>query len=226
MFSLCSTEECFSQLCRDLEAWLPFTMDVITFFSAVSGFCVLMDVLRSVTHDYPGRRGTAGNDRIRQISRNFLKQDPEIGSRLWFQLISGRFHYPDLLRSNIPVTRSWRNLQEGDEKRWILQEGDEKRWNLQEGDEKRWILQEGDEKRWILQEYARSHWNMEAVLRPKNFKTFSGDFRPVPGGKALENDRNAPEKIRKFSGRNTAFMFRWLPVYSCRNRPVFFDLGY
>ena len=63
-------------------------------------------------------------------------------------------------------------------------------------------------KRWILQEYTGSHRNMEAVFRQENFRTFSGDFRPVPGGKAQESDRNAPEKIRKFSGRNTASMFQ------------------
>ena len=49
---------------------------------------------------------------------------------------------------------------------------------------------------------------MEAVFQPENFRIFSGDFRPVSGGKAQESDRNAPEKIQKFSGRNTASMFR------------------
>ena len=63
-------------------------------------------------------------------------------------------------------------------------------------------------KRWILQEYTGSHRNMEAVFRPENFRIFSDNFRPVPGGKAQESDRNAPEKIQKFSGRNTASMFR------------------
>ena len=80
-------------------------------------------------------------------------------------------------------------------------------------------------KRWILQEYTGSHRNMEAVFLPENFRIFSGDFRPVSGGKTQESDRNAPEKIQKFSCRNTASMFRWLPVYSYRNRLVFFDLG-
>ena len=63
-------------------------------------------------------------------------------------------------------------------------------------------------KRWILPEYTGSHPNMEAVFRPENFQIFSGDFRPVSGGKAQESDRNAPKKIQKFSGRNTASMFR------------------
>ena len=59
-----------------------------------------------------------------------------------------------------------------------------------------------------MQEYTGSHRNMEAVFRPENFRIFSGDFRPVSGGKAQESDRNAPEKNQKFSGRNTASMFR------------------
>ena len=61
---------------------------------------------------------------------------------------------------------------------------------------------------WILKEYIGSHRNMEGVFRPENFRIFSGDFRAVSGGKAQESDRNAPEKIQKFSGRNTASMFR------------------
>ena len=45
-------------------------------------------------------------------------------------------------------------------------------------------LQERDgKKRWILQEYTGSHRNMEAVFRAGKFRIFSGDFRPVPGGK-------------------------------------------
>ena len=62
--------------------------------------------------------------------------------------------------------------------------------------------------RWILQEYTGSHRNMEAVFRPENFRIFSGDFRPVSGGKAQESDRNVPEKIQKFSCRDTTSMFR------------------
>ena len=38
-------------------------------------------------------------------------------------------------------------------------------------------------KRWILQEYTGSHRNMEAVFRPENIRIFSGDIRPVSGGK-------------------------------------------
>ena len=48
------------------------------------------------------------------------------------------------------------------------------------------------------QEYIGSHRNMEAVFRQENFRSFSGDFRPVPCGKAQEGDRNAPEKSRNF----------------------------
>jgi len=38
--------------------------------------------------------------------------------------------------------------------------------------------------------------------------------------------RKSSEKIRKFSGGNTASTFQRFPVLSCRNQPVFFDLGY
>ena len=65
----------------------------------------------------------------------------------------------------------------------------------------------------------------ESSFPAGKFRIFSGDFRPVSGGKAQESDRNAPGKIQKFSGRNTAPMIRWLPVYSYRNCPVLFDLG-
>jgi hypothetical protein len=37
--------------------------------------------------------------------------------------------------------------------------------------------------------------------------------------------RKSSEKIRKFSGGNTASTFQRFPVLSCRNQPVFFDLG-
>ena len=79
-------------------------------------------------------------------------------------------------------------------------------------------------KHWILQEHTGSHRIMEAVFQPEN----SGFF-PVISDQFLagkhRSDRNAPEKIQKFSGRNTASMIRCLPVYSYRNCPVFFDLG-
>jgi len=38
--------------------------------------------------------------------------------------------------------------------------------------------------------------------------------------------RKSSEKIRNFSGGNTASTFQRCPVLSCRNRPVFFDLGH
>ena len=100
-----------------------------------------------------------------------------------------------LPRSKIPVTRSRRNLQERDGKN------------------------------------AGSCRNTPEVTGSwkqysgRKIPDFFGDFRPVSGGKAQESDRNAPEKIQKFSGRNTASMIRWLPVYSYRNCPVLFDLG-
>ncbi len=37
--------------------------------------------------------------------------------------------------------------------------------------------------------------------------------------------RKSSEKIRRFSGGNTASTFRRFSVLSCRNRPVIFDLG-
>ena len=52
---------------------------------------------------------------------------------------------------------------------------------------------------------AGIHQNIEAVFRPEN-------FRPVSGGKAQESDRNAPEKIQKFSGRYTTSMFWCIPA--------------
>jgi hypothetical protein len=38
--------------------------------------------------------------------------------------------------------------------------------------------------------------------------------------------RKSSEKIRKFSGGNTASMFQRFPMLSCRNGPVIFDLGH
>ena len=52
---------------------------------------------------FPGRRCTAANGRIRQISRDFWKRDSEIGSGLWFRLISSKFRHPDLI--NVSVYR-------------------------------------------------------------------------------------------------------------------------
>ena len=51
----------------------------------------------------PGRRRTAGNDRIRRIYSDLRKQDSEIGSGLRFRLISGKFGYSDL--TNVSVSR-------------------------------------------------------------------------------------------------------------------------
>jgi hypothetical protein len=49
---------------------------------------------------------------------------------------------------------------------------------------------------------------------PVNFLCFS-----------VGTGRKSSEKSRKFSDGNTASIFQRFPVLSCRNRPVFFDLG-
>ena len=60
---------------------------------------------------YPSRRGTVGNDRIRRISRDFRKQDSEIGSELRFRLISGKFRYPNLINASVCRFRSGSGLR-------------------------------------------------------------------------------------------------------------------
>jgi hypothetical protein len=66
---------------------------------------------------------------------------------------------------------------------------------------------------------------MEAVFRPEVFRIFFRwipvNFRYFPAG----TGRKSSEKIRQFSGGNTASTFQRFPVLSCRNRPVIFDLG-
>jgi hypothetical protein len=59
----------------------------------------------------------------------------------------------------------------------------------------------------ILQENSENRWTMEAVFQPEFVGFFVGDFPAVSRGNALENGQNLPEKIRRLSGRNTAFMF-------------------
>jgi hypothetical protein len=53
------------------------------------------------------------------------------------------------------------------------------------------------------------------------FRWIPVDFLCFPAG----TGRKSSEKIRKFSGGNTASTFQRFPVLSCRNRPVIFDLG-
>ena len=57
--------------------------------------------------------------------------------------------------------------------------------------------------------------------RPDIFRIFSNDFRPVPAWKVREVGRNPAEKCGQFFGRNTASMFQWFPVFSCRIRWLF-----
>ena len=77
------------------ELPFPFFSIVLIFF------CFFFFFVHIRIH--PGRRRRAGNDRIRQISRDFRKQDSEIGSGLQFRLISCKFRYPDLI--NVSVCR-------------------------------------------------------------------------------------------------------------------------
>ncbi len=53
------------------------------------------------------------------------------------------------------------------------------------------------------------------------FRWIPANFLCFPAG----TSRKSSEKIRKFSGGNTASTFQRFPVLSCRNRPVIFDLG-
>jgi hypothetical protein len=56
----------------------------------------------------------------------------------------------------------------------------------------------------ILQESTGNRWNMEAVFRPENFRFF---FRWIPTNFLCfpeGTSRKSSEKIRKFSGGNTA----------------------
>ncbi len=53
------------------------------------------------------------------------------------------------------------------------------------------------------------------------FRWIPVNFLCFPAG----TGRKSSEKIRKFSGGNTASTFQRFPVLSCRNRPVIFDLG-
>ena len=69
---------------------------------------------------------------------------------------------------------------------------------------KRW------KKCWILQEYTGSHRNMEAAFQPENFRTFSGDLRPVPGGK----HRKVIGMHRKKSGNFAVGILLHIPVIS------------
>ncbi len=62
---------------------------------------------------------------------------------------------------------------------------------------------------------------VEAVFRPKIFRICPNDFRQVPTGKYKELAGIHRKKSAKFSSRNTASMFRWVPVLSCRIRWLF-----
>jgi hypothetical protein len=52
----------------------------------------------------------------------------------------------------------------------------------------------------ILQENTGNRWKMAAVFRSEIVRIFSGEFLCFPAG----TGRKSSEKIRKFSGRNTA----------------------
>ena len=52
---------------------------------------------------------------------------------------------------------------------------------------------------------------------PDFFRCTPITFLCFPSG----TGRKSPEKVRKFSGWNTASMFQWLPVYSCRIQRFF-----